>query len=480
MRYFATEKPRTTPAARGHRADSTPTMSTARNPSDRNATAPKGLTFEVAPGGAMSGKTRVPGDKSLSHRSILFGGIAHGDTNITGFLEGEDSLHTLEAFRAMGVEIERGSPGEVLVHGRGPSALSAPREALYLGNSGTGMRLMTGLLAGLGIPAVLEGDASLNGRPMRRIVEPLTRMGGRIDTAADGRPPLMVHAGNPLTGIEYICPIASAQVKSCVLLAGLHASGTTIVHEPAITRDHTERLLHGFGVHVGVDGLSCSIVGGQRLEGTRVVVPGDVSSAAFLMVGACMSPASAGGLVIQDVGLNPSRTGVIEILKRMGAHIALRNERIEGGEPVGDIVVAGSELRGIEIPEELVSLAIDEFPALFVAALGASGETVISGAAELRVKESDRIAVMADGLRALGADIEDRPDGARIRGGRLIGGTADSRGDHRPAMAFSIAALISDGPVTVLDCDNVNTSFPGFAALMTRTGLDVREQRVDD
>ncbi len=439
------------------------------------------LRFEVEPGlpgcGGLEGSITVPGDKSMSHRSMLFGAIAHGDTEVSGFLEGEDSLHTLEAFRAMGVSIERGGPGEVRVHGRGPGALVAPAREIYLGNSGTAMRLMVGLLAGLGIPATLTGDDSLSVRPMARVVDPLCAMGARVDTADGGRPPLVLQPGHALTGIEYRSPLASAQVKSCVLLAGLHASGRTTVHEPAVTRDHTERMLRGFGVDVRVDGLTCSLEGGQRLTGTSLTVPGDISSATFFIVGACLSPGRT--LTIENVGMNPSRTGVVEILRLMGANIEERNARDAGGEPVSDLVVTGGPLVGIEVPERLVSLAIDEFPAIFVAAVAAEGETLVTGAEELRVKETDRIAVMVDGLRALGADIEDRPDGARIRGGRLRGGTVDSRGDHRPAMAFAMAGLVSTGPITVLDCDNVNTSFPGFAALAARCGLSIVERRGD-
>ena len=408
----------------------------------------------------------------MSHRSIMFGSIAEGVTEVSGFLEGEDSLHTLEAFQAMGVAIERGGPGEVRIEGRGARAITPARDTIYLGNSGTGMRLLTGLIAGLGVEARLTGDGSLSGRPMARIVDPLTSMGARIDTADKGRPPLHVHGGAALSGIEYTCPIASAQVKSAVMLAGLHASGTTTVHEPAVTRDHTERMLRGFGVEVEVDGLTASLIGGQSLTATSLTVPGDISSSAFFLVGACLSPQDH-VVVIEGVGLNPTRTGVIDILRLMGGHIDIRNERLQGGEPVADLRVTGGGLSGIEVPEHLVSLAIDEFPALFVAAAGATGQTVVTGAEELRVKETDRIEVMVQGLKALGADIEGTPDGARIQGGRLSGGTADSCGDHRTAMAFSMASLISDGAITVLDCDNVDTSFPGFADLANQTGLSL-------
>ncbi|MEE9322055.1 MAG: 3-phosphoshikimate 1-carboxyvinyltransferase [Granulosicoccus sp.] len=431
------------------------------------------LTFQLEPATTLKGELQVPGDKSMSHRSILFGAIAHGVTEVTGFLEGEDSLHTLAAFQAMGVRIERGEAGRVTLYGRGPAAVTAAADTIYLGNSGTAMRLMTGLLAGLQLPTRLSGDASLSGRPMRRIVGPLASMGAVIDTDDNGTPPLEIRGGHALQGMEYTCPIASAQVKSCLLLAGLHANGRTTVHEPAVTRDHTERMLRGFGVEVHVDGLTASIEGGQLLQATSLQVPGDISSAAFFLVGASMTPGST--LRLLNVGINPTRAGVIDILKLMGADINIENERDAGGEPVADLLVQGRQLHGIEIPATLVSLAIDEFPALFVAAAAASGETVVSGAEELRVKESDRIQVMTDGLRALGCDIADTPDGARIRGGQLGGGRVDSKGDHRIAMAFAMASLIADGPVEVLDCANVNTSFPDFAASARAAGLHINE-----
>jgi len=433
-----------------------------------------GKTFILEPAATLSGTVRVPGDKSMSHRSIMFGAIAHGVTEVSGFLEGEDSLHTLDAFRAMGVRIERGGPGEVTLHGNGIAALTPPQNPIYLGNSGTGMRLLTGLMAGMNIPAVLTGDESLTGRPMRRIVNPLEQMGASISTGEGGTPPLTIAKSPTLSSIEYTCPMASAQVKSAILLAGLHAKGTTTVHEPAVTRDHTERMLRGFGVEVSVEGLSASITGGQTLSATTLTVPGDISSSAFFLVGASMTPGSE--LILTGVGMNPSRTGVIDILRLMGAQIDVINQRITGGEPIADLHVTGSQLQGIEVPEELVSLAIDEFPALFVAAASATGTTVITGAEELRVKETDRIQVMADGLRALGGDIQDTPDGARVTGKRLAGGVADSCGDHRTAMSFAMASLIADGPITVLDCANVNTSFPGFAAIARASGLNIEER----
>lgn len=431
--------------------------------------------FELSPATHLTGTVKVPGDKSMSHRSIMFGSIAQGVTEVTGFLEGEDSLHTLEAFQAMGVQIERHGQGHVVLHGRGPETLTAPADAIYLGNSGTGMRLLTGLLCGVNIPAIIRGDSSLSGRPMRRIVDPLVSMGARLSTEANGTPPLtLLKNSGMLNAIEYTCPMASAQVKSAVLLAGLHANGKTVVHEPAVTRDHTERMLRGFGVEVQVEGLTASIIGGQSLKATSLTVPGDISSAAFFLVGAAMSPGSE--ITVSGVGMNPTRTGVIAILKLMGANIAVKNERISGGEPVADLQIVGTQLQGIEVPEDLVSLAIDEFPILFVAATSAIGKTVITGAEELRVKETDRIQVMAEGLRAMGGEIEDKPDGAVITGKRLRGGVADSCGDHRTAMSFAMASLIADGPVRVMDCANVNTSFPGFASVATAAGLKIQVQ----
>ncbi|PIE37965.1 MAG: 3-phosphoshikimate 1-carboxyvinyltransferase [Gammaproteobacteria bacterium] len=429
------------------------------------------VSYSLQPASALKGRFRVPGDKSMSHRAMMFGGIADGVTEVSGFLEGEDCLHTLEAFEALGVRVERPGAGQVVLHGGGTDSLVAPKAPVYLGNSGTGMRLLTGLFAGLNLPVTFTGDASLSTRPMRRITEPLALMGARVGTTDAGTPPLEIVPGDTLVGIDYRSPLASAQVKSAILLAGLHASGRTTVHEPAVTRDHTERMLRGFGVEVDVDGLKVSLEGGQKLRATTLTVPGDISSAAFFLVGAAMTPGSE--LTVEGVGVNPTRTGIVDILKLMGATIEPRNEREVSGEPVADLHVVGGRLRGIDVPERLVSLAIDEFPALFVAAVGAEGITRVTGAEELRVKETDRIQVMCDGLRALGADIEDFPDGARINGGRLDGGEADSCGDHRTTMAFSMASLLADGPVTVRDCANVNTSFPDFAVLAKRAGLAI-------
>ncbi len=431
------------------------------------------LQYTVEPGGKLQGSVRIPGDKSMSHRSIMFGSIAHGVTEVEGFLEGEDALHTLAAFKSMGVKIERHGEGRVIIHGKGPDALTSPPQEIYLGNAGTGMRLMVGLLAGLQIPSTLTGDESLSVRPMRRVVDPLVKMGAHIDTSS-GMPPLAIREGHALSGIEYTCPMASAQVKSCVLLAGLHASGTTTLHEPGITRDHTERMLRGFGVDVKVEAQTASLVGGQPLQANSLTVPGDISSSAFFLVGAAMVPGSK--LTVTGVGINPTRTGVIDILRLMGANIEIENERDAGGEPVADISVEGTQLNGIDVPEELVSLAIDEFPALFVAAASAQGVTKVSGAEELRVKETDRIQVMTDGLRALGVDVQDTADGAVVRGGAIKGGVADSMGDHRTAMSFSMAGLCASAPITVLNCDNVATSFPNYVSLAQSAGLRISQQ----
>ncbi len=435
------------------------------------------LTFYVQPGGALRGRLRIPGDKSISHRAIMLGSLAEGVTTITGFLEGEDCLATLKAFRAMGVRIDGPERGRVIVQGVGLHGLSAPDGPLDMGNSGTSMRLMSGLLAGQAFDTVLTGDASLTRRPMRRVTEPLTKMGAHIEATETGSAPLRIHGGQRLTGIDYPLPIASAQVKSCLLLAGLYAGGLTRVTEPAPTRDHTERMLEGFGYPVQREGDRVVMVtGGGRLQGAVIDVPADISSAAFFLVGASIAPDS--DLLLEHVGVNPTRTGVIDILRLMGADIDLQNPRLAGGEPVADLRVRYAPLHGIRIPETLVPLAIDEFPALFIAAACAEGVTVLTGAAELRVKESDRIQVMADGLNALGVAADPTADGMVIQGGNLSGGTVASHGDHRIAMSFTMAALRASGAITIHDCANVNTSFPGFVPLAWNAGLPVAEQRV--
>ncbi len=430
------------------------------------------LSFEVLPGGRLSGTVRVPGDKSISHRAVMFASLAEGVSEVRGFLSGEDCLCTMNAFRAMGVKIEQLEATRLRVHGVGLHGLREPAGALDLGNSGTSMRLMTGLLAAQKFPTTLVGDESLSRRPMRRIVEPLRQMGARIDTTPNNTAPLKISPAAGLKGISYRSPVASAQVKSGILLAGLYAEGQTEVTEPEASRDHTERMLRAFGVEVEATSGRAALRGGQTLRASDIDVPADISSATFFMLGAAIVPGSE--LLLSEVGINPTRTGVIEILRRMGAEIDLLNPRQFGGEPVADLRVRGRPLRGIAVDKALVAAAIDEFPAVFIAAACARGETVVSGAEELRVKESDRIQAMCDGLLALGISARGRPDGARIAGGRLQGGTVDSKGDHRVAMSFAIGALRAEQPVRILDCANVNTSFPGFAALASGAGLGIR------
>ncbi len=432
------------------------------------------LSFVVEPGGALRGRVRVPGDKSISHRAIMLGALAEGRTAISGFLEGEDCLATLQAFRAMGVAIEGPEAGRVTVQGVGLHGLCPPSAPLDMGNSGTSMRLMSGLLAGQAFDTILTGDASLTRRPMRRVTEPLALMGARIDASPGGTAPLRIHGNQTLRGIDYVLPMASAQVKSCLLLAGLYAEGVTAVTEPAPTRDHTERMLEGFGYPLQRLGEGrVAVQGGGTLTGTVIDVPADISSAAFFLVGASIAPGS--DLLLEHVGINPTRTGVIDILRLMGADIEIQHPRLAGGEPVADLRVRHAPLRGIRIPEQLVPLAIDEFPALFIAAAVAEGVTVLTGAAELRVKESDRIQVMADGLMALGVAAGPTSDGIVIQGGALAAGAVHSHGDHRIAMSFAMAALRAGGVIAIDDCANVNTSFPDFVALARGTGLRIVE-----
>ena len=435
----------------------------------------RNLRFVADNGGQLTGTLRVPGDKSISHRSIMLGSLAEGVTRISGFLEGDDSLATLRAFRRMGVRIEGPVGGEVTVHGVGMHGLKGPDSSLDLGNSGTSMRLMSGLLAGQGFDATLVGDSSLSGRPMKRVTDPLASMGAVIETRPGGTAPLRIRSVKALRGIDYDMPVASAQVKSCLLLAGLYAEGETCVGEPAPTRDHTERMLQGFGYEVRRDGSRVCLSGGGTLKACDIDVPADVSSAAFFLVGASIAEGS--DLTLEHVGMNPTRDGVINILRLMGADIDVSNEREVGGEPVADLRVRSAPLKGIRIPEDQVPLAIDEFPVLFVAAACAEGETVLTGAEELRVKESDRIQVMADGLVALGVDARPTPDGIVIRGGTdrasFGGGHVDSHGDHRIAMAFTMAALRANAPISIDNCANVNTSFPGFVDLARGAGCRV-------
>ncbi|MEE8482490.1 MAG: 3-phosphoshikimate 1-carboxyvinyltransferase [Acidiferrobacterales bacterium] len=431
----------------------------------------KEINFTVRPGGSFNGEIRVPGDKSISHRAVMLGSLAEGETHVTGLLEGDDVLATLNAFRAMGVKAPGPENGELTIAGVGLDGLQPPSAPLDMGNSGTAMRLMAGILVGQKFDSELIGDASLNKRPMNRVAQPLAKMAARIDTQEGGTPPLKISGGADLKGINYPMPVASAQVKSALLLAGLYAKGETTVIEPAPTRDHTERMLQGFGYQVVKDGAESRLKGGGKLTACDIDVPADISSAAFFMVGA--SIASGSELLLLHVGINPTRIGIVNILRKMGADISVENERVVGGEPVADLRVRSAQLQGIHIPEDQVPLAIDEFPVLFIAAACAEGTTVLTGARELRVKESDRIAVMAEGLTRLGITVQETDDGIVIEGGQLMGGEVDSHDDHRIAMAFAIAGLRATDVITIRDCRNVSTSFPNFVSLARQAGSDI-------
>lgn len=430
--------------------------------------------FIIEPGGSLSGTLQVPGDKSISHRAVMLGAIAEGRTEVSGFLEGDDAMATLAAMRALGVSIEGPHAGRLRIAGVGRHGLKPAAAALDLGNSGTSMRLFSGLLAGQRFATQLVGDQSLMRRPMRRVTEPLSQMGAVIQTAAQGTAPLSIEPAAALRGIDYPMPVASAQVKSALLIAGLYAQGRTRVTEPAVSRDHTERMLQAFGADVAVDGPHVSVTGDAPMEAAAVSVPGDISSAAFFLVGA--SIAGGGSITLTHVGLNPTRTGVIDILRRMGARIHVEADETDAGEPVGTLTVEPAALQGIDIPPELVPLAIDEFPTIFIAAACATGVTTLRGAEELRVKESDRIAVMAEGLTALGIEAEPLADGIRIVGGAMHGGAVQAQGDHRIAMAFAMAGLAADGAITIDGCAEVDTSFPGFVELAQGAGLRIRSQ----
>jgi len=428
------------------------------------------MHFTVNPSNVHDATVSVPGDKSISHRALMLGSIADGSTHIGGFLAGEDCLATLAAMRAMGISIDRKGETDVVVHGAGLHGLSKPELPLNMGNSGTAMRLMAGLLSGQAFDSQLVGDESLSSRPMGRVTTPLSAMGADIDSD-DGRPPLTVHGMGVLTALDYEMPVASAQVKSAVLLAGMYADGITSVTEPAVTRDHTERMLGAMGVEVRTSGPHISIKGGQTLKSCPIQVPGDFSSAAFVILAALLSDSAE--VVIESVGVNPTRTGVIDILQAMGAHISLENPRLLSQEPVADVRVRSSALQGGAVDPGLVSLAIDEFPVLFVAAAAARGSTRFSGIGELRVKESDRIATMSAGLRSLGIEVDESADGAVVHGGQFCGGAVESFGDHRIAMSIAVAAGSAIEPVVVRDTAAVETSFPGFAALMASLGLNI-------
>ena len=415
----------------------------------------------------------MPGDKSISHRSIMLGSIAEGVTRVSGFLEGEDSLATLNAFRDMGVQIERNG-SNVVIHGVGMRGLKEPKNPLNLGNSGTSIRLMSGLLSAQNFDSKLCGDESLSTRPMGRVINPLREMGADI-SGDDSRPPLTIKGGSKLSGIEYTLPVASAQIKSCLLLAGLYGEGITTVIENGISRDHTERMLRGFGYDVISSNNRISLLGGGSLKGCDIEVPSDISSAAFFMVAGCISKDSS--ITLNSVNINPTRTGVIDILKLMGGNIELLNQRLQAGELIADIKVSSSNLKGIQIPENLVPLAIDEFPVLFIAASCADGETVLTGAKELRVKESDRIQVMADGLTSLGIENHVLEDGIRILGGEFTkqASSIKSHHDHRISMAFAIASVRSKFDIEIEGVDNVKTSFPNFEVLANSIGMSIKQ-----
>lgn len=420
----------------------------------------------------IQGEISVPGDKSISHRSIIFGAIAKGTTVVNGFLEGEDCLATLKAFKTMGVAIEGPVNQHVVIHGVGKYGLKKPMQPIDCGNSGTSIRLLAGLLAAQHFDSELTGDDSLLKRPMLRISRPLTQMGARVSTV-DGMPPITIKGGEKLLGIDYVMPEASAQVKSCILLAGMYAEGKTSITETGVSRDHTERMLKTFGYPIHKNESTITIDSKSECHGTTVFVPGDISSASFFIVAALIIPGS--DVLIRDVGINPTRTGIIHILIEMGANISILNQRQYGEEVVADLRVKYSSLTGILIDSSMVPLAIDEFPIIFIAAACAAGQTTLHGAKELRLKESDRIGAMVDGLLTLGINAQGFDDGILINGGALHGGVVDSRGDHRIAMSFAIAGTIASGPVTINNCANVATSFPTFVATANKLGLRIEE-----
>lgn len=418
----------------------------------------------------VQGDITVPGDKSISHRAIMFGAIADGTTTITGFLNSEDCFATLKAFQSLGVLIEGPIGEKVVIHGVGKYGLKQSNVSIDCGNSGTTMRLMTGILAAQPFDSRLIGDDSLMKRPMERVSRPLNMMGATVSTN-DGKPPITIEGGHKLQGIRYEMPVASAQVKSCVLLAGLYAEGETTIVENGLSRDHTERMLMAFSYPIQKCDGAVSLTQKSTLKAADIIVPGDISSAAFLMVAASVIPGS--DLIIRNVGINQTRTGVIQILKEMGASIDILNKRICGEEPIADIHVKHAELEGIDIPTSLVPQAIDEFPIIFIAASCAKGQTLLHGAKELRSKESDRISSMVEGLQTLGIDVQALEDGVFIAGGKLTGGVVNSYSDHRIAMAFSIAGAVASDPVKILNCEHINTSFPGFINLANEVGLKI-------
>jgi 3-phosphoshikimate 1-carboxyvinyltransferase len=434
--------------------------------------ASESTAFLIAPARRVAGQIRVPGDKSISHRALMLGAIADGTTHVDGLLRGADCLATWAALETLGVPIRAERNGYLQIEGQGMHGLKAPAAALDFGNSGTAMRLMAGVLSAQHFDSILTGDRSLRARPMERVAVPLRAMGANVVTD-DGKAPIRIGGGAALHGIDYRLPVASAQVKSALLLAALYAQGRTTLHSPAPTRDHTERMLGAMGVAVerSADGRTVAVDGPAVLRATDIEVPGDFSSAAFFVVAACLG--AADGLLIESVGVNPTRTGLLDVLVAMGGRIERRNERVTCGEPVADLYVEQSLLHGVDVPADAVPLMIDEFPILFVAAAAARGRTTVRGADELRHKESDRLAVMAEALRRLGRPVIEHADGLTVEGGPLGGGRIDSHGDHRVAMALAVAGLISDAPLHVLQTELVGTSFPGFAALANGCGLAI-------
>lgn len=429
------------------------------------------MNLVSSPVESLQGDMVVPGDKSISHRAIILSCIANGTTTINGFLDGEDCLATVKAFQAMGVSIDRSSNQTVVIHGVGKHGLQAPDRPLDCGNSGTSMRLLAGLLAAQPFDSVLTGDDSLLKRPMARIIDPLVQMGAHI-SGVDERAPLCCRTGLKLKGITYSMPQASAQVKSCLLLAGLYAQGRTTVIEPAVTRDHTERMLASFSYPVYQSNGMITVDSEHDLQATNLTIPGDLSSAAFFIVAATLIPNSS--LYIRQVGVNPTRTGILSILNAMGARIAILNERMIGGEPVADLYIQSASLKGIDIVPSMVSMAIDEFPIILIAAATATGITTLRGADELRFKESDRITAMVDGLKQIGIQATALADGVIIQGGTLQGGVVDSLGDHRIAMAFAIAGAVARERIIIKNCTSIATSFPTFLDTARQVNLSIQ------
>ena len=430
--------------------------------------------FIVRAGGPLTGRLSIPGDKSISHRAVLLGSIAHGETEIRDLLPGEDIYATMNAFRACGVEMHWYTD-RVVILGEGIFGLEKPDHPIDCGNSGTSIRLLTGLFSGQPFPVTFVGDESLSARPMRRVVQPLELMGASIALSDQGTPPVHISLANKLTSIQWRLSVASAQVKSAILLAGLYAEGTTRITEPRITRDHTETLLNLFGCSVERNDEFISVRGGAKLVGQKVVVPGDFSSAAFLIVAALLIPDS--DIELEGIGVNITRTGLLEVLELMGASIEIANSGNLEGEPIADLQIrASGQLKGVDVPQQLIPRLIDEVPILAIAAAKATGTTTLSGCSELRVKESDRIHTVALGLRQLGISVEERPDGMVIEGGQLTGGVVDSFGDHRIAMAFAVAGALSSEQVRVTNCECVATSFPGFAETLQSAGIDIESE----